>query len=254
VCRVYLPLVALNRDRRRSEQTAEKAVYTPESSRSSLFVLAMMLWLLPQLAGQAGAWRILPASIVALFVAWSGVTSAVSASAWYRNGLDSRLMQLARVGGSCRALNAFCGTGSLAVALGTFIHSGEVVASDQWKPTKKTPDPSRRTRDNVRIEGVGHIVTVQEADPRDLPFKPNRFNVVGSRFGLSGVRKDRRQMVLELFRVLKNGGSLVLAESLPVALWLRYRVLPPLVRDYRVADVRLSRFHFTAIVSATKIG
>ena len=246
--------MALTRDRRRSEEAAEKAVYSPESSRSAFFLLAMALWLLPQLARQAGEWRILPAIIVAVFVAASGVTSAISASTWYRNGLDSRLMQLARVGGSCRALNAFCGTGSLAVALGRAIRSGEVVASDQWKATKKMPDPSQRTRDNVRIEGVAHIVTVQEADPRALPFKPNRFNVVGSRFGFSGVRKDRRQMVLELFRVLKNGGSLALAESLPVALWLRYRVLPPLIRDYRVTDVRLSRFHFTAIVSATKIG
>jgi hypothetical protein len=136
VSRVYLPLVALNRERRRRDQAVEKAVYRSESSSGAFFFLAMLLWLLPQLAGQAGEWRILPASIVAVFVAVSGITSAVSASAWYRTGLDSRLMQLGRVGGSCRALNAFCGTGSLAVALGKFIHSGEVVATDQWKPTK----------------------------------------------------------------------------------------------------------------------
>jgi hypothetical protein len=57
-----------------------------------------------------------------------------------------------------------------------------------------------------------------------------------------------------MLRVMKPGGRLVLAESVPVALWLRYRVLPPVVAQYKVNDVRLSRFRFTSIVSAQKLG
>jgi ubiquinone/menaquinone biosynthesis C-methylase UbiE len=61
-------------------------------------------------------------------------------------------------------------------------------------------------------------------------------------------------MLLEMLRVMKPGGRLVLAESVPVALWLGYRVLPPLVAQYKVNDVRLSRFRFTSIISAQKLG
>ena len=38
------------------------------------------------------------------------------------------------------------------------------------------PDPAKRTRENVRIEGVDHIVRVQEADPLALPFRSGYFH------------------------------------------------------------------------------
>lgn len=238
----------------RTEKGAEKAVYGVETSQSPFLVWAGLLWLLPQLLRYSEWWSIVPAVIIGVYVVWNGVTVAIGSTAWYRLGLDNRLIALAGAGRTCRALNAVCGTGSLAVSLGKVIRSGEVMATDRWKPTKRVPDPSKRVRDNVRIEGVGNIVRVQEADPLALPFKAGYFNVVGSRHGISGTRKEKRKTFLEMLRVLRPGGYVVLAESLLVALWLRYRVLPPLMSDYKVGDVRLSRFHFTPIISAQKLG
>lgn len=252
--RVYLSPVALRRKAEQQEKGVERPVYGVESQQGVLLVLPALLWLLPQVLGQGGSWRIVPAILIGIFVVWGGVASAIGSTSWYRLGLDSRLIALSGVGRTSHVLNAVCGTGSLAVSCGKAIGSGEVVATDTWKPTKRVPDPSKRTRDNVRIEGVDHVVRVQESDPLALPFRAGYFNAVGSRYGISGARKDRRKMLLEMLRVMKPGGRLVLAESVPVALWLRYRVLPPLVAQYKVNDVRLSRFRFTSIISAQKLG
>jgi SAM-dependent methyltransferase len=246
--------VALKRKAAQQEKGVEKPVYGVESQQGVLLALPALLWLLPQLVGKGGPWGIVPAILLGIFVAWGGIASVIGSTSWYRLGLDSSLIALSGVGRTSRVLNAVCGTGSLAISCGKAIGSGEVVATDTWKPTKRVPDPSKRTRDNIRIEGVDHIVRVQEADPLFLPFKAGYFNVVGSRYGIGGSRKDRRKILIEMLRVMKPGGRLVLAEALPVALWLRYRVLPPLVAQYKVNDVRLSRFRFTLIVSAQKLG
>lgn len=231
----------------------EKAVYTPEAGQSPLVVWAALLWVLPQLLRLGEWWSVAPAAVIGLFVVWSGVTTAVGSSSWYRLGLDGRLIAPTGVGHGSRVLNAACGTGSLAVSFAKAIGSGEVYATDRAKPSKRRTDPLQRTRDNVRIEGVDAIVRVQEADPLALPFKSGYFNAVGSRYGVSRERRGRRGAMLELLRVARPGAYLVLAESLPVALWLRYVVLPPLAAEYRVGDVRLSRFHYTALVFAQKL-
>jgi SAM-dependent methyltransferase len=245
--------MTLNRHAESHEKRVEKPDYGSDASQNAFMVLAALMWMLPQLVARGNSWALVPAVIIGGLVVWGGVTTAIGSMSWYRTGLDRRLIDVARAGTTCRVLNAFCGTGSLAVSFGKTMSSGEVVATDRWRPRKRVPDPAQRTRDNIRIEGVGHIVRVQEADPLALPFKAGYFNAVGSRYGISGVRKDRQKVLLETLRVMKPGGRLVLAESVPVALWLRYRVLPPLAAQYRVSDVRLSRFHFTPVVSATKL-
>ncbi len=246
--------MTLHRKQAQKETGAERPYYGTDTSQNWLIVLAGLFWLLPQLVGQGDWWQVVLALIVGGGVVWGGITTAIGSMSWYRIGLDRKLIEVSSVSGTCKALNACCGTGSLAVAFGKTIRSGEVFATDTWKPTKRMPDPAKRARDNVRLEGVDHIVQVQEADPLALPFKAGRFNVVGTRFGVSNARKHRTQTVMEMLRVLKPGGCLVLAEGLPVALWLRFRVFARLAKEYKVSDVRLSLFHFTPVVSARKLG
>jgi len=240
-------------DKQPSARVPEKAVYTAESSQSPFMVGLALLWMLPQLIQLGTSWSRTLSLVIGLFVVAGSATMIVTSTPKYRVGLDNRLISLAGLGRGSRALNAMCGTGSLAVSLGKEIRQGEVVAADRWKPRKRMPDPAKRTRENVRIEGVDHIVRVQEADPLALPFRSGYFHYVGSRFGLSGARRRRREAFIEMLRVLRPGGYVALAESLPVALWLRYRVLPPLASGYRVGDLRLSRFRFSPIVSAQKL-
>lgn len=235
------------------QDVVEHASYGFEGSRESIALFPILILVFSTLSNIGGLWVVVPFLAIGYF-AWTAVTSLIGASEWYRLGLDQHIIELSTVPRSGRALNAVCGTGSLAVSFAKRMTSGEVKATDQWRPTRRNPDPAKRTRDNVRIEGVESIVTVQDADPLSLPFPMNHFNAVGSRYAMQNVRKKRRAAVIEMLRVLRSGGSLVLAEGLPWALWLKLRVMKALERDYKVADVRLTRYRFTFVVSVRKMG
>lgn len=237
------------------KNSPEKPRYEFEAPRALLTLLPAALGLFPLLTSVPGR-GILVALVVLLFLvlAWGSATAIIGSTNWYRIGLDERLIALSGAGRNSRALNAVCGTGSLAVSFARIVKPLAVWATDQWTPTKGKPDPSKRLRDNIRIEGVADVVQMRDADPLNLPFKARYFNVVGSRYGISNSRKHKRKVLLEMLRVLRPGGRIVLAETLPVALWLRYFVFSRLVKEYKVGDISLSRFHFTGIIAAQRLG
>ncbi len=243
----------LRRKQTEQQPGEEKPKYGFEASGVSIPLLPMLFGLVPLLTNLGGRLSFVSIAIV-LYFGWSGITMLIGSTDWYRNGLNQLLVEASRVGRTSKALNANCGTGSLAVAFGKALSKGEVWATDQWKPTKRSPDPSQQTSDNIRIEGVENIVRLRDADPHELPFKAGYFGAVGSRYGIQNTRKGKDKALLEMLRVLRPSGRLVLAESPFTALWLAYRALPRLAREYRVCNIQLSRFHFTFIVTAEKLG
>ena len=245
--------MGFRRKRAAEQPREEKPSYGFEGTTQSFALLPALFGVMTFLSDLEGAWNLLPLAFV-LYFGWGSVTALIGSTEWHRNALNQLLVEKSRVGTTGKALNAICGTGSLAVAFGKALSKGEVWATDRWKPTRRSPDPSQRTSDNIRIEGVEHSVRLRDADPHELPFKAGYFNAVGSRYGIQSTRKGKDKALLEMLRVLKPAGRLVLAEGLFTALWLRYRVLPRLAHEYRVCNVRLSRFHFTFIVTAEKLG
>lgn len=252
---VILPDMMRGRRKSTEAEIAEKPQYEFEAPRVLITLLPAALGFLPLLARGDTPWiAAVVFALIVLVLAWGSATAVVGSTNWYRIGLDERLIALSGAGRNSRVLNPICGTGSLAISFVRTVKPLEVWATDRWTPTKRRADPSRRLRDNIRIEGAEGAVQVRDADPLSLPFKARYFNVVGSRYGISNSRKHKREVLLEMLRVLKPGGRVVLAETLPVALWLRYVVLARLSREYKTADISLSRFHFTAIVAAQKLG
>ncbi|MBN1856806.1 MAG: methyltransferase domain-containing protein [Dehalococcoidia bacterium] len=232
----------------------EKPVYTFEGSGQSAALAPAMFGLIAFMNNIGeGGWNLLPLLFILLF-GLSSVTSIIGSAKWHRDGLNRLLVDSSHLGRTSKALNAVCGTGSLAVAYGKALPRGEVWATDHWKPTKRVPMPSQRTSDNIRIESVENIVRLRDANPQELPFKDGYFSAVGSRYGLQNTHKGKKDALLEMLRVLRPTGRLVLAEGLFTALWLRYQILPRLARELRVSDIALSRFHFTFIVTAQKLG
>ena len=232
----------------------EKPVYGFESSGQSAALAPAMFGLVAFINNIGeGGWNLLPLLFILLFGLGS-ITSIVGSTGWHRNRLNRLLVDASHLGRTGKALNAVCGTGSLAVAYGKALPKGEVWATNLWKPTKRVPLPSQRTSDNIRIESVENIVRLRDASPHELPFKAGYFNAVGSRYGLQTTRKGKKDALVEMLRVLRPSGRLVLAEGLFTALWLRYQILPRLARDFKVSDIALSRFHFTFIITAQKLG
>jgi len=241
------------RDGAKRAKSEEKASYGFEASGQSTAIMSSLFLSFAFFRDLPEPWSLLFIPLLAV-AAVSGVFMFVGMTDRYRLGLDERLIEALHMGRGSRPLNYACGTGSLAVSFARFIGKGEVHACDNWTPTKRNPDPAARTRSNMRIEGVEDIVMLDSVELPDLPYGNVAFHVVGTRFGVSNTRKRKKEAVLEMLRVLKSGGRLASAEGLPTALWLKYRVLRPLERDFKVSDVGLSRYHFTWIVSAQKLG
>jgi len=246
--------MAFGRRGAREEKTkAEKPSYGFEGSGQSTAVMSALFLSFAFFRDLPEPWSLLLIPFSAV-VAMLGVLMVIGMTDWYRNGLDARIIDLLNMGRGSSPLNIVAGTGSLAVAFARFIGKGEVRACDQWTPSKRNPDPAKRTRDNARIEGVGSIVVLDSIEPPALPYKTSTFHVVGSRYGITNTRKGKKELVHEALRVLKSGGRVALAEGLPTALWLKFRVLKPIERDFKASDIQMTRFHFTWIVSAQKLG
>jgi demethylmenaquinone methyltransferase/2-methoxy-6-polyprenyl-1,4-benzoquinol methylase len=105
---------------------------------------------------------------------------------------------------SARVLDLCCGTGDLALAFRKEAPIGaEIVASDF------VPEMLRRANAKARAFGAG--VTFVEADALSLPFSDGRFDLVSCSFGFRNLANYERGM-LEVFRVLKPGGSAAILE------------------------------------------
>src|SRR3546814_14905448 len=66
----------------------------------------------------------------------------------------------------------------------------------------------------MRLEGVSERVEVRTADARDLPFDAGSFDVVISSWALHNIagRDERQRALIEIVRVLKPGGRLLLID------------------------------------------
>ncbi len=250
-----LVAMALGTRTKSTETVIEKPSYEFEAPRDLLTVLPALFGFIPLLVTRGESWYFIPfIALIGFSLLWSSASQVIGSTSWYRTTLDRRIIELSRAAKTSRVLNAASGTGSLAISFVKVVRPVEVWATDTWRSTKRMVDPSRRTRDNARLEGVGDIVQVRHVDPLNLPFKSGYFNTVGTRYGISNSRKEKRKTLWEMLRVTRPGGTIVLAETLPIALWLRFVVLRRLAQEYKTGAISLSRFHFTGIVSAQKLG
>jgi demethylmenaquinone methyltransferase/2-methoxy-6-polyprenyl-1,4-benzoquinol methylase len=105
---------------------------------------------------------------------------------------------------SARVLDLCCGTGDLALAFRKEAPIGaEIVGSDF------VPEMLARARSKAAAFGAG--VMFVEADALSLPFCDESFDLVSCSFGFRNLANYERGM-LEIFRVLKPGGSVAILE------------------------------------------
>lgn len=97
-----------------------------------------------------------------------------------------------------------CGVDSLVAALLTG-PSGSVTGVDM------NPDMLARARRNAEESGIDNV-SFREADAENLPFDDGSFDVVISN-GVLNLVPDKDKAVAEIFRVLKPGGHLMMADQ-----------------------------------------
>ena len=109
--------------------------------------------------------------------------------------------------GQGRVLDIGCGNGPMVVKLARKYTAARVTGVDYWGG--KWGFSQRACECNAGIEGVDRRCEFIKAGAGSLPFEDGYFDAVVSNFVFHEVRdvKDRREVIREALRVLKEGGS-----------------------------------------------
>lgn len=111
-------------------------------------------------------------------------------------------------------LDVGCGRGLMLVGAAKRLTNGKSIGIDIWQQEDQSDNYAEAVLTNAKIEGVLERVEVETADMRQLPFAENHFDVIVSNWAVHNlkVEVDRQKALDEMIRVLKPGGSIVLAD------------------------------------------
>lgn len=150
-----------------------------------------------------------------LSVGAAGVLGASTASALYthrlgRNRVWADVLAGVALRGDERVLDVGCGRGAVLVALARRLPRGKAVGFHPWTAA----DTEAPTRANVVAEGMTDRVTLQRGDLRSMPFLDRTFPLVVSSLALCELpdAQSRAQAVSEMWRVLGDGGTLLIVD------------------------------------------
>lgn len=212
------------------------------SSLAVIFLLAFLLI--------SSWWKFLFLVPFAYF-AFTIVSMLMESTNWYREKLGRFVANQCRIGLSSKALDVGCGSGSLSIAFAKQIIQGEVWGIDIWRKGDLSGNTPERLAENIRIEGVEHVVRVKTADAREIPFPDNYFDAAGSVYVIHNIHPNREKAVFEMLRVIKPRGILAIAD-VGIMQWLKYDILPKLLKEKRIRNIHSQRCMFTNILLAEK--
>jgi len=138
---------------------------------------------------------------------------------WYFGGRPrylarQRLVDSINWRGDEWVLDVPTGSGFMLLACAQKLTTGKAIGVDLWLPGFGG-GPEKRFLNNARIEGVADRVECKTMDAHKMMFNGRTFDVVISSFGVSHLGKsadERQQVVRDMLRVLKPGGTIALCD------------------------------------------
>lgn len=120
--------------------------------------------------------------------------------------------------GDERVLDVGTGRGLLLIGAAGRLRTGRATGIDIWRTEDLSGNALDRARENVRISGVEDRVDLLTEDARRLRFPDASFDVVLSLFCIHNIEGEDEQKaaLLEIARVLKPGGRVLIGEWLPI--------------------------------------
>ncbi|HKM88256.1 MAG TPA: class I SAM-dependent methyltransferase [Xanthobacteraceae bacterium] len=126
-------------------------------------------------------------------------------------------------------LDVGCGRGMVLILAAKRLPAGRAVGVDLWSTADQSGNRQQATLCNAELEGVRDRIEVRTADMRQLPLPDESFDVVTSSLAIHNIRdtQGRKQALAEILRVLKAGGTAMIADILYTADYQQYFSFQP---------------------------
>ena len=125
-----------------------------------------------------------------------------------------RLLDTLAWRGDERVLDVGCGRGLMLIGAARRLCTGHATGIDLWRREDLGGNAPDAALANAAAEGVRDRITLQTADMRTLPFADASFDVILTQAAVHNVSEagGRRAAVQEMARVLRPGGTILLAD------------------------------------------
>lgn len=116
--------------------------------------------------------------------------------------------------GSEQVLDIGCGRGLVMIETAKRLSTGHVTGVDIWRNKDQSGNARANTELNAKLEGVADRVEVRDADMTELPFADDTFDLVTASLSIHNlaVAGDRAKAVMEMMRVVRPGGRIVIID------------------------------------------
>jgi ubiquinone/menaquinone biosynthesis C-methylase UbiE len=161
--------------------------------------------------------------LVAYLLLAAGVSAAIAAltlvaitDSRTRERARRRMMDAIAWRGDERVLDVGCGNGFLLMEAAKHLTTGKAIGIDIWLDDAGQQSAPALQR-NAQVEGVADRIELKSADARAMPFADASFDLVVSSLMLhhAGSAADRQQVLQEMIRVVKPGGTIALYDMRP---------------------------------------
>lgn len=129
--------------------------------------------------------------------------------------LRDRLLDQFSWRGDEQVLDVGCGHGLMLIGAAKRLHTGKAVGVDTWQQNAQIGNRPEATWQNIQLEGVADRTEILQADARQLPFADASFDLVLSSWALHHLPdpEGRARAIQEIIRVLRPGGSVLIADT-----------------------------------------
>jgi arsenite methyltransferase len=141
----------------------------------------------------------------------------------------TELLDALALRGDERLLDVGCGRGAVLTLAAERLPAGRAIGIDLWSATDQSGNSEQETILNADLEGVRERIELHTGDMRKLPFHDQSFDVVTSSLAIHNISDEagRQQALAEIRRVLKVGGTALLADFRYTENYQRYLAAQP---------------------------